>query len=90
MTGNSHARRVLVEAAWLYRFPAWVSRVLQVRLDGRPTAVRDIAWRAQLRLALHYRHFSARKLALNKICVPIARELSGVVWDIARQAKPTT
>jgi hypothetical protein len=50
--------------------------------------VRDISWRGQLRLAQRYRHFSARKLALNKICVAIARELSAFVWDIARQVKP--
>jgi transposase len=30
--GNRHARRVLVEAAWNYRFPARVSRTLQVRI----------------------------------------------------------
>ena len=50
-TGNGHARRVLVEAAWNYRFPARISRVLQVRQEGQPKAVREIAWRAQLRLA---------------------------------------
>ncbi len=88
-TGNSHARRVLVEAAWNYRFPARVSRVLQLRQQGQPKAVREIAWRAQLRLARRYRHLSARKLALNKICVAIARELSAFVWDIARQVKPS-
>ena len=87
-TGNSHARRVLVEAAWNYRFPARMSTILQRRQEGQPTVVRQIAWRAQLRLAKRYRHLSARKLAVNKICVAIARELSGFIWDIARQVKP--
>jgi transposase len=87
-TGNSHARRVLVEAAWNYRFPARVSRTLQMRQEGQPPAVREIAWRAQLRLAQRYRHLAARRLALNKICVAIARELSAFVWDIARQVRP--
>jgi hypothetical protein len=82
------ARRVLVEAAWNYRFPAPVSRVLQMRQEGQPKGVREIAWRAQLRLAQRYRHLSRRKLALNKICVASARELSAFVWDIARQVKP--
>jgi len=89
-TGNGHARRVLVEAAWNYRFPARLSRTLQVRQEGQPSSVRTIAWKAQLRLAQRYRHLSARKLALNKICVAIARELSAFVWDIARQVKPNT
>ena len=88
-TGNSHARRVLVEAAWNYRFPARLSHALQLRQEGQLKAVREIAWRAQLRLARRYRHLSARKLAVNKICVAIARELSAFIWDIARQVKPT-
>jgi transposase len=87
-TGNSHARRVLVEAAWNYRFPARMSRMLQQRQEGQPKAVRQIAWRAQMRLAKRYRHLSARKLQVNKLCVAIARELSGFIWDIARQVKP--
>lgn len=88
-TGNGHARRVLVEAAWNYRFPARISRVLQIRQEGQPKAVRDIAWRAQLRLAHRYRRLSSRKLHPNKICVAIARELAGFLWDIARQVKVT-
>ena len=87
-TGNSHARRVLIEAAWNYRCPARMSETLQRRQEGQPKPVREIAWGAQLRLARRYRHLSARKLALNKICVAIARELAGFVWDIARQVKP--
>src|SRR5215475_11524024 len=31
--GNSHARRALVEGAWAYRYPAKVSRHLQLRLE---------------------------------------------------------
>lgn len=89
-TGNSHARRVLVEAAWNYRFPARMSEALQRRQEGQPKAVRQIAWRAQLRLGERYRHLSARKLPVNKTCVAIARELSAFVWDIARQVKPIT
>src|SRR5438876_216507 len=67
-TGNSHARRVLIEAAWNYRYPPRLSAPLQRRQEGQPKVVRQIAWRAQLRLAHRYRHLSARKLALNKIC----------------------
>jgi hypothetical protein len=70
---------VLVEAAWSYRFPAWVSRVLQLRQEGQPPALRQIAWRAQLRLAHRYRHLNARKLAPNKICAAIARQLAAFV-----------
>jgi hypothetical protein len=50
-------------------------------------AVREIAWRAQLRLAHRYRRLSSRKLHPNKICVAMARELAGFLRDIARQVK---
>ena len=84
-TGNSHARRLLIEAAWNYRFPARISLPLQRRQEGQPAAIRDIAWRAQLRLTQRYRRLSARGLQHNKVCVAIARELAGFVWSIGQQ-----
>jgi transposase len=87
--GNQHARRMLVEAAWAYRHSPRVSRPVQVRQEGQPQIVRDIAWRAQLRLTKRFRHLRmGRKLPQNKVCVAVARELCGFIWDIARQVKP--
>jgi transposase len=83
--GNSHARHVLIEAAWAYRFPARIARPLQVRNETQPKVLRDIAWRAQLRLCQRYRRLNARGLHQNKICTAIARELAGFLWNIARQ-----
>ncbi|HEY6613800.1 MAG TPA: IS110 family transposase, partial [Vicinamibacterales bacterium] len=83
--GNAHVRRVLIESAWTYRFPARLSRELTVRQEHQPRAVRDIAWRAQLRLCSRYRRLQTRGVHQNKICVALARELAGFVWDIARQ-----
>ena len=40
--GNTHARRVLVEGAWAYRYPAKVSRHLQLRLEQLPKPIQDI------------------------------------------------
>jgi transposase len=84
-TGNGHARRILIEAAWNYRFPARVSPIIQKRHEGQSKVVRDIAWRAQLRLSHRYKRLNARQVHANKICVAIARELAGYVWDIGRQ-----
>jgi transposase len=84
-TGNSHARRVLIEAAWNYRFPARMSRLMQMRHEGQPREIREIAWRAQLRLTHRYRRLNLRKMHVNKICVAIARELAGFLWDVARR-----
>jgi transposase len=85
--GNGHARRVLVEAAWNYRFPARIGRALQTRQDGQPKSVCDIAWKAQMRLTRRFRRLKSRQLQTNKICVAIARELCGFVWDIARHVR---
>ncbi len=82
--GNGHARRMLVECAWLYRFPAKVAPILQKRLEKVSPEIRDIAWRAQLRLCGRFRKLTARKLQHNKITVAIARELTGFVWAIMK------
>jgi transposase len=85
--GNTHARRILIEAAWNYRHKAQISRILEVRQQGQRKAVRDIAWRAQLRLTQRYRRLTARRLPQNKVCVAIARELTGFIWDLARHTE---
>ena len=59
-TGNAHARRALVEAAWAYRMKARIGRHKVDRIEALPKVVRDIAWRAQLRLCTRYRRLSAR------------------------------
>lgn len=87
-TGNSHVRRVLVEAAWNYRHPARLSKSQQVRQEGQPAEIRAIAWRAQLRLGHRYRALTARGLQHNKVCVAIARELAAFIWDIGRHVDP--
>jgi len=86
--GNSYARRALIEAAWAYRHPARVTRIIATRQTGLPKAACDIAWRAQLRLSSKYRRLNARHLNHNKIVVALARELSGFVWAIGQSVKP--
>lgn len=88
--GKSHVRRTLIESAWAYRFPARMSRELVVRQEGQPKAVRDIDWRAQLRLGCRYRRLPARGVHPNKAHVAIARELAGCIWDVARQVPTVT
>jgi transposase len=84
-TGNTHARRALVEGAWAYRYPAKVSRHLQLRLEKRPKAVQDISWTAQVRLCKRYRKLSARGKHANQVVVAIARELIAFMWAIAKE-----
>ena len=86
-TGNSHARRVLIEAAWSYRFQARKSAPLQRRAEQTSEAVQAIAWKAQKRLCGRYRHLDRRGLLKVKISTAIARELCGFVWAIACQVQ---
>jgi transposase len=37
--GNSHARRILIESAWTYRYPARIGRELQVRQESQSRVV---------------------------------------------------
>ena len=84
-TGNTHARRALVEGAWAYRYPAKVSRHLQLRLEKLPTAIQAISWKAQVRLCKRYRQLMAKGKNANQVVVAIARELSAFMWAIAKQ-----
>ena len=81
--GNAHVRRVLVESAWCYRFPARKTAHLQRRAERTPPAVQAIAWKAQKRLCGRYRRLSARGMPKGKVCTAIARELLGFIWAIA-------
>ena len=84
-TGNTHARRALVEGAWAYRFPARVSKQIQARQEKLPEAVRDIAWRAQVRLCKRFQKMIARGKNANIVVTAIARELAAFMWAIAKQ-----
>jgi transposase len=87
--GNTHARRALVEGAWAYRYPAKVSRHLQLRLEKPPKGIQDISWKAQVRLCKRYRKLIARGKHANQVVVAIARELIGFMWAIAKQVPVT-
>jgi transposase len=58
LAGNRRARRVLVEAAWAYRYLAGVGQTFKARLENLPKAVCDIAWKAQIRLCARCRRLS--------------------------------
>ena len=59
-----------------------------VRRSGLSKPVRDIAWKAQLRLCARYRKLALARKPANVVTTAIARELAGFVWAIARQVSP--
>lgn len=85
--GNSTARRVLIEAAWTYRFPARISPEQLGRQESLPEPIRQTAWKAQLRLCQRYRRLARSGKPAGVVTTAIARELAGFVWAIARQTQ---
>jgi transposase len=86
--GNTLARRVLIEGAWTYRMPARLSRKLHNRNEKLPPAIRDIAWKGQMRSCSRYRRLAAAGKPKVVVTTAIAREMVGFIWAIAGIAQP--
>ena len=87
--GGDGARRMLIEAAWSYRFPARISREQLLRQAGLARPIRDTAWKTQERLCRRYRKLARAGKPATVVTAAIARERAGFVWAIANQAQPT-
>lgn len=87
-TGNRHARRMLVESAWSYRFQARQTMHLKRKAKNASTEAKAIAWKAQKRLCGRYRSLTHAGKNTKLVCVAIARELAGFIWDIACHEMP--
>jgi hypothetical protein len=88
-TGNTHARRVLVEGAWACRSPAKVSRQFPLRLAHQPKIIQDSSWKAHVRLGNRSQRLVAKGQHANVGTVAIARALVGFVWAIAQEVPGT-
>jgi transposase len=101
--GNSEARRVLIQAAWSYHYPArvtrdkeliqaaWsyhyparVTRDKELKLSKADNRLRNIAWRAQLRLCKRYRHLLALGKRAPVACTAVARALATFIWEMGQ------
>ena len=83
-TGNSRARRLLVEAAWAYRHPARMTAHMKRKAKNASEEAKEISWKAQKRLCGRYRSLVHSGKNKNQTTVAVARELSGFIWDVAR------
>ncbi|ABU74662.1 IS110 family transposase [Vibrio campbellii] len=83
--GNSRARRLLVEGAHTYKHKANISVELQLRQEGLPKEIVDIAWQAQQRLCRRYQRLLQKGKNRNVVVVAIAREMIAYIWAIARE-----
>jgi transposase len=82
-TGNTHARRLLVEAAWQQRRPLRESATLAKRRQGQPAAVRAQADRSARRLHQRWHALERRGKRRTVVAVAVARELAGHCWALA-------
>jgi transposase len=82
-TGNGHARRLLIEAAWHHRPPYRVGADLRRRLDRADPPARDRGQRANRRLHARWAAFDARLKLPVVANTAIARELAGWCWSLA-------
>ncbi|HEX9122123.1 MAG TPA: IS110 family transposase [Actinomycetota bacterium] len=90
-TGNSHVRRLLIEAAWNYRHRPHVGVPLRNRRKGQPPRTVALADRAMQRLHRRYQQMTLRGVMTQKAIVAMARELAGFVWAaLSPLAQPPT
>ena len=87
--GNAHLRRVLVEAAWHYRYKPAIGARLKERQQGQPEAAIHLAWRAQERLHHKAQTLLRRGKRPTVSTTAVARELAGFVWAAWRLDTPT-
>ena len=87
--GSTHARRLLIEAAYHYRRGPGVGQALELRQRGHAPEIINISWKAQRRLNARWRQLKdARRKPGGIVAVAVARELAAYCWEIA--TCPTT
>lgn len=84
-TGNRHVRRLLIEAAWSYRYQPAVKGELKRRQENQSAQIQAISWKAQKRLHKKYFRLLSRGKESGKAITAIARELAGFIWAITRE-----
>ena len=84
-TGNAHLRRILVEAAWSYRYRPNLGSTIRKRQANASPEVREIAWKAQHRLHYRYARLAGRGKPKQQVVTAVARELAGFIWAVGVQ-----
>jgi len=80
-TGNTRARRALIEAAWHYRHPAVITQRMRKSLEVIDAPLRLPPTKGLKRLNKKYHHLLFKGKMPQKAIVAVARELSGFIWD---------
>ena len=80
LAGNTHARRLLIEAAWHYQHAPRVSQRIAAVQPHVPPDVAARAHSAQVRLHHRHRSLTGRGKRSTVANVAVARELAGFIW----------
>jgi transposase len=83
-TGNSHVRRILIEAVQHYRHRPRIGAALRERQEGVSQEVIDIAWKAQQRVCKRLVYLAEQNKPHNKAIAAAARELAGFIWAVGQ------
>ncbi len=81
-TGNSHVRRILVEAAWAYRHRPAMGPRTKKALEGQPPNIAAYTKKAQVRLHRRFTRLMARGKKAPLAAAAVARELCGFAWGL--------
>ena len=65
-----------------------MSETLRARLEKLPKPVRDIAWKAQVRLCARYRRLSAAGKKPPVVAAATAHEMAAFQWAIGKEVAP--
>jgi transposase len=82
-TGNTHARRLLVEAAWHHRTRYLPGKIMRDRWELAPPAARARGDAGNRRLHARWVSFNLRGKKTVTANIAIARELAGWCWSLA-------
>ena len=85
--GNSHLRRIVVEAAWSCRYKPAIAGRLRQRQQGLSEEVKEVAWKAQHRLHRRYFRLVSRGKSPQVAVTAVGRELLGFIWAIGVQVE---
>jgi transposase len=82
-TGNTHVRRLLVEAAWHHKSRYVVGKTMRDRWDLAPATARVRGDEGNRRLHQRWVRFIDHRKRHNVANIAIARELAGWCWSLA-------
>lgn len=85
-SGNTHARWFLIECAQHYALPPKVSKELSKRQEHQSQRIKELSWKAQIRLHRRFWALMQRGICRQIAVVAVARELCGFIWALLREA----